>query len=52
MAEVARLTAEREKIGAAAGATAGEPPLLHNHAAALANAMRRLDAARRKSGRA
>ena len=51
-AEVARLTAEREKIGAAAGATAGEPPLLHNHAAALANAMRRLDAARRKSGRA
>lgn len=56
-AEVARLTRLRRAISvrsghAAGGAEDGEPPLLlHNHASALANAMRLLDAARRKRAR-
>ena len=50
--EVARLVAAREAISRASGADDGERPLLcSNHASALANAMRLLDAARRKKAK-
>lgn len=50
-AEVEKLTAARLSISVASGHKDGQPLLLHNHASALANAMRILDAAKRKRSR-
>ena len=50
-AEVEKLKAARLAISLASGHEEGQPLLLHNHASALANATRLLDAAMRKRSR-
>ena len=49
--EVTRLEAARKRVSKASGGQEGAPMLLYNHAPALANALRLLDAARRKRAR-
>ena len=49
--EVTRLEAARKRVSMESGGQEGAPMLLYNHAPALANALRLLDAARRKRAR-